>query len=95
MNNVISVGITILSQIFVGLILGLCWNIGMTEIGFDSISYAGAIAIWLGLLLIVFITSFVHSTVLRSVMFSNLYAIDSLTQKELTTKSDLKNDDKS
>jgi hypothetical protein len=73
MSNLISIGITLLSQVFVGLILGLCWNVGMTQLGLNSISYIGAIVVWFAMSTIVFIFSFIHASVLKSVMLGSLY----------------------
>ncbi len=73
MSNLISIGITLLSQVFVGLILGLCWNVGMTQLGLNSISSIGAIVVWFAMSTIVFIFSFIYASVLKSVMLGSLY----------------------
>lgn len=58
---------TLLSQIFIGMVLGFCWNNSVTELGVPGISIIGAILAWLG-----FLTAYVVLTFTWVNMFKNV-----------------------
>ena len=49
-ESFINIVVTILSQIFVAMVLGFCWNNGVTELGAPVISAKAAISAWFGFL---------------------------------------------
>lgn len=68
METMISVVATVLSQIFLAMFAGFCWNTGMVELGFNSISVPGAIAIWFGFLAVFINFAFVYVNLFKNTM---------------------------
>jgi membrane associated rhomboid family serine protease len=66
MNNIGSYIATFLSQVFVGLFIGLCWNNSMTELGFPNLSMIGAIALWFGILVPYFVLAYIAANLSRN-----------------------------
>jgi hypothetical protein len=66
-ESLINVVATILSQIFIGMVLGFCWNNSVTELGVPGISIIGAILAWFG-----FLTAYVVLTFTWVNMFKNV-----------------------
>lgn len=58
---------TLLSQIFVGMVLGFCWNNSITEFGVPGISIYGAVSAWFG-----FLTAYIVLTFIWVNMFKNV-----------------------
>ena len=58
---------TLLSQIFVGMVLGVCWNNSATELGAPAVSITAAVSAWLG-----FLTAYVTLTFIWVNMFKNV-----------------------
>lgn len=67
---------TLMSQIFVGLVLGFCWNTGMTELGCNPISPVGAVVLWFAALLIFFIFSFVNANMFKTIMVQGVVTVE-------------------
>lgn len=67
---------TVMSQIFVGLVLGVCWNTGMTELGCNPVSPVGAVVLWFAALLIFFIFSFINANMFKSIMVQSVVSIE-------------------
>lgn len=61
--------IAVLSQVFVGLVLGLLWNYTFTELGYQPVSASGTVSGWLGMVLAVGVLSFVVANMFKSVLF--------------------------
>ena len=66
-ESFINIVVTILSQIFVAMVLGFCWNNGVTELGAPVISVKAAISAWFG-----FLTVYITLTYIWVNMFKNL-----------------------
>lgn len=66
-ESFINIVVTILSQIFVAMVLGFCWNNGVTELGAPVISAKAAILVWFG-----FLTVYITLTYIWVNMFKNL-----------------------
>lgn len=58
---------TLLSQIFVGMVLGFCWNNSATELGAPGLSITAAVSAWFG-----FLTAYVTITFIWINMFKNV-----------------------
>ena len=81
-ESLINFIVTILSQIFVGMVLGFCWNNSVTEVGLPAVSITAAISAWFG-----FLTAYVTFTFIWVIMFKNLRSyvtvkVDEGTEKE-------------
>lgn len=81
-ESLINFVVTILSQIFVGMVLGFCWNNSVTEVGLPAVSITAAISAWFG-----FLTAYVTLTFIWVNMFKNLRSyvtvkVDEGTEKE-------------
>jgi len=63
---------TVLSQIFVGLVLGFCWNNSMTELGLHSLSPVAALSAWFGILIVIFIASFIMVNMFKSTLIQEV-----------------------
>lgn len=57
---------TFLSQIFVGLFIGICWNYGLTDLGVPQLSMLGAVLLWFGILIPYMVMMFIASNMLRN-----------------------------
>jgi hypothetical protein len=66
-ENLINFVVTVLSQIFVGMVLGFCWNNSATELGAPGLSITAAVSAWFG-----FLTAYVTLTFIWVNMFKNL-----------------------
>ena len=76
METLVSFAATLLSQIFLAMFVGFCWNTGMTELGFNPISATGAIATWFGLLAIFINFVFIYVNMFKNVMVSGVVTVD-------------------
>lgn len=66
-ENLINIVVTILSQIFVGMVLGVCWNNSAPELGVPAVSITAAVSAWIG-----FLTAYIVLTLIWVNMFKNV-----------------------
>lgn len=72
---------TLLSQIFVGLVLGFCWNSSMTELGFNALSPKAAVSAWLGFLTGFVLLTYIFVNMLKNTMVSGIVSVDPESKK--------------
>jgi len=76
-SAIINVIVALMSQVFVGLVLGFCWNNSATELGFNGLSPTAAVSAWLG-----FLTMYVTLTFIWVNMFKNVRNYVTVTMEE-------------
>jgi hypothetical protein len=76
METAINLVATVLSQIFVGMVLGFCWNNSMTELGLNPFSAVGAISAWFGFLFAFAILTYVFVNMFKNAMYTGVVAVD-------------------
>ena len=67
---------TLLSQIFVGLVLGFCWNSSMTELGFNALSPKAAVSAWLGVLTAFVLLNYIFVNMLKNAVIGGFVTVD-------------------
>ena len=76
METVVNLVAAVLSQVFVGMVLGVCWNNSMTELGLNPFSAVGAISAWFGLLFAFAILTYVFVNMFKNAMYAGVTAVD-------------------
>jgi hypothetical protein len=57
-------------QVMIGLILGLCWNYGLADLGVPALGVTNAITLWLGIVIAFSILSYIAVSVQRNIPLS-------------------------
>lgn len=79
---------TVLSQIFIGLVLGFCWNNSMTELGFHSLSPFAALSAWFGFLTAFFVLAFIIANMFKSTMLQGVVEVEPKRNTETKENSE-------
>lgn len=57
-------------QVMIGLILGLCWNYGLADLGVPTLGVTNAITLWLGIVIAFSILSYIAASVQRNILLT-------------------------